>query len=343
MKPVLCFGEALIDFLNTGTLADGELSLNAFTQFPGGAPANAAVAVARLGGNALFAGQVGQDPFGEFLLHALNTYGVDTRFTAQHPSAKTALAFVFLDQQGERSFSFHREQSADLLFDKHQVDDAWFDNHALIHFCSNTLTETAIADVTRHIVSQAKLQHSLISFDVNLRHNLWTTGQADRALVNAFVHQADLVKFTKEEFEYLSESNPGEDGLCEGQQNSYLRDCFAAGVKAVLVTDGGGTVALYTQQTSRFIEPPKITPIDTTGGGDAFIGAVLFGLSQVSESLAFLKDAQQLQSLVAFATHCGAVAVSRKGAFPALPRFSDVEKFWGQDFLPVKTMHPNIE
>ncbi len=99
MKRVVCFGEAVIDFLNTGQLREGEMSLNSFTQFPGGAPANAAVAVAKLGGEAVFAGQVGDDPFGHFLLDALQLYGVDTSIAAVHPTARTALAFVFLDDK----------------------------------------------------------------------------------------------------------------------------------------------------------------------------------------------------------------------------------------------------
>ena len=105
MSNVLCFGEALIDFLNTGQKQEERLSLNAFTQYPGGAPANAAVAVAKLGGDAAFVGQVGADMFGDFLVQSLAEYGVDTSHVLQHPTLKTALAFVARDEAGERKFS----------------------------------------------------------------------------------------------------------------------------------------------------------------------------------------------------------------------------------------------
>lgn len=318
MNPVFCFGEVLIDFLNTGSQADGDLSLNNFTQFPGGAPANAAVAVAKLGGNAIFAGQVGDDPFGHFLIDALQTYGVDTTYTYVHPFAKTPLAFVFLDEHGERSFSFHRDHTSDVVFQKSQVQESWFSAQTIFHFCSNTLTESGIADVTQHIVSEARDKQALISFDVNLRHNLWAAGEANKAVVNNLVHQAHLVKFASEEIDYLS----------EGNWSDYLSGCFDAGVKAVLITDGGNTVSVHTAQSRLNIEPPKVQAVDTTGGGDAFIGAVLYGLGQQEDLFGCLSNIERLKPLIEFASHCGAYTVARKGAFPALPTFDDIKDAW---------------
>ncbi len=209
MRPVLCFGEVLIDFLNTSRNQEGELALNSFTQYPGGAPANVAVAVSRLGGESRFAGQVGADPFGEFLLNALELYGVDTTFTATHAEAKTALAFVFLDDAGERSFSFRRDGTADVVMQPEQVVDAWFERQPIVHLCSNTLTDSSIARVTREVVRRSSQRAALVSFDVNLRHNLWPAGQADPDTVNELVLNADLVKFAREEFDFLSQGNPG--------------------------------------------------------------------------------------------------------------------------------------
>jgi fructokinase len=314
-KQVVCFGEALIDFLNVGSTQDGLLTLNQFTQFPGGAPANAAVAVAKLGGQAKFVGQVGNDPFGHFLIQSLNRYQVDTQFTYVHPSAKTALAFVFLDQRGERTFSFHRENTADLVFEAAQVDEAWFSEPSIFHFCSNTLTERTIASVTDHIVQKAKQHQCLISFDVNLRHNLWASGSVDASLVNQFVMQSQLVKFAKEELAYLS----------GGQVASYLADCFENGVKVVVITDGGNSIAVYTATSQFNITPPNTEVVDTTGGGDAFIGAVLYGLCQ-SQTDDFA-DTTKLARVIEFASQCGAIAVSRQGAFPAFPQNDEVKEF----------------
>lgn len=315
MKKVLCFGEALIDFLNVGTTCQGPLTLPEFRQYPGGAPANAAVAVAQLGGQACFAGQVGQDPFGDFLADALTQYGVDTRFLLKHPQAKTALAFVLLDENGDRSFSFHRHQTADVVLEKRQVNEQWFSGETILHICSNTLTTEGIADCTKHIVASARQAGNLISFDVNLRHNLWASGQADRQLVNALVEQANLVKFSRDELEYLA----------EGQTDAYLKHCLSARCQLLLVTDGANRIDYYTPSHQGCIQPPSVKAVDTTAGGDAFIGGVLYGLSCFTDHQNIFTQPTELESLLLFASHCGAYAVTQPGAFPALPDLASVQ------------------
>ena len=318
MRRVLCFGEALIDFLNTGQQHEGDLSLNAFTQYPGGAPANAAVAIAKLGGDAAFAGQVGDDQFGHFLIDALRLYGVDTSHVAKSLSAPTALAFVFLDEDGERSFSFRRDGTADIVMTREQVSPDWFHDRPVVHFCSNTLTDPHIAEVTRYVVKQARQHGSVVSFDVNLRHNLWPAGTADSRLVDEFVRAADVVKFSREELEYL----------CAGNENAYLGSCFASGLIVALITDGPHDLEIRTSEVQASVTPPAVTAVDTTGGGDAFIGAVLYGLSLQDDVKGYLSDIHRLQRLVASAAHCGAFAVTRRGAFPSFPTFADVADSW---------------
>jgi fructokinase len=331
MKTVICFGEALIDFINVAKhnsdiTSDSLLTLNDYRQFPGGAPANAAVAVAKLGGKAFFSGQVGQDNFGDFLEHALKHYKVDTRYLLKHGHAKTALAFVTLDNEGERSFSFYRDMSADVLLTKVQLQETLFSSSAfetpyIFHFCSNTLTTTDIANTTLFAVEQARKQNALISFDVNLRHNLWSTEQADIALVNQFVHQADVLKFSLDELVYLS----------QGAEQQYITDCLNQHASLVLVTDGGNDIAYYTEDSSGVISPPTVKVVDTTAGGDGFVGGLLFALSQSDFShsgLATLfKDEQRFHHLLQFASACGACAVAKQGAFPALPSFAQVTDF----------------
>jgi len=318
MKPVLCFGEALIDFLNTGKQEDGPLILNNYRQYPGGAPANAAVAVAKLGGNALFAGQVGADPFGDFLEQALIEYGVNTQFLAKHKSAKTALAFVMLDEEGDRSFSFYRQDSADVLFSPEQIDDQWFNEQPLFHFCSNTLTDKQITAATKAAVTKAKANQSIVSFDVNLRHNLWSTGCADIALVNELVHMADVIKFSRDELEYLA----------QGNEDNYIQSCLAHGVSVLVITDGEHPIEFFTVQGNKTIPVPIIKAVDTTAGGDAFSGSLLFALSKLSDPKSALTSMDILGQLIKFASNCGAHAVTLPGAFPALPRFNDIEEHW---------------
>jgi len=314
---VLCFGEALIDFLHTGQQAEDSLSLSNYRQYPGGAPANAAVAIAKLGGKALFAGQVGADPFGEFLIDSLQAYQVDTQFVAKHPSAKTALAFVMLDKTGERSFSFHRHQTADLLFEQSQVDEDWFNDSTIFHFCSNTLTDEHIAMCTEHAVQQASNHDLLVSFDVNLRHNLWSTGQVDIDIVNKLVKQAHILKFSLDELTYLA----------QGNIEQYIKSCFKTNCQLLIITDGENILTYYTSETLDAIYPPKVTAIDTTAGGDAFIGALLFALSHFEQPIELFKNTALLKQVINFSACCGALAVSKMGAFPALPNLDQATVF----------------
>lgn len=316
MRPVLCFGEALIDFLNFNHTDDGLLTLKEYRQYPGGAPANAAVAIAKLGGKSLFAGQVGQDSFGDFLQDCLIKYGVDTSLLSRHKTASTALAFVMLDETGDRSFTFYRQNTADLLFSQDDIDDAWFANEAILHFCSNTLTENSIAECTKVLINKARDAGSVVSFDVNLRHNLWANGVANCELVNQLVYQSDIIKYAKDELEFLA----------LGDIQGYLKDCFNRGVKLIIVTDGEAKIHIYTASADTLISPPKVTAIDTTAGGDAFIGAFLYGISV--DKRIVLTDMARMAELVKFASHCGAIAVTRPGAFPALPQFSEVSNYW---------------
>jgi fructokinase len=326
MKSVLCFGEALIDFLNTSKQNDGPLTLNNYRQYPGGAPANAAVAVAKLGGKALFAGQVGDDPFGHFLSDALTTYHVDTRFLAKHPTAKTAIAFVLLDESGDRSFSFHRHQTADVLFSIDQISEQWFVDEPIFHFCSNTLTEDTIANTTLAAVDKARDNNSLVSFDVNLRHNLWLEGKADIQLINHLVVKADLIKFSRDEIDYLA----------QGNMNSYIQQCFKSGVSLIIITDGEHDIEYYTAHGGNKISAPTVVAEDTTAGGDAFSGSLLYALSHFSQPKTILHSHETLDVLIKFSSHCGAHTVTKPGAFPALPSFDDVKEYWPAN-LPTQT------
>lgn len=332
MRSVVCFGEALIDFLHQNVVEQDGLNLPAFRQYPGGAPANAAVAVAKLGGNARFAGQVGKDAFGDFLQNALQRYAVDTSLLFRHPTAKTALAFVMLDETGDRSFSFYRDNSADVLFDNHQVNPNWFADKPVFHFCSNTLTTSHIADCTRSIVEQARANQCLISFDVNLRHNLWKDNWVNAALVNELVYCSDLVKFSKDELMYLADDNP----------DVYIAKCLAQKCKLLVVTDGEGQINYFTNEQKSTITPPKIKVADTTAGGDGFVGGMLFLLSQLAQPIEALGKASTVSAILEFASCCGAIAVSQPGAFPALPSLEAARQLHSQSGFTTQTINQLI-
>lgn len=312
MKPILCFGELLIDFLNFNTTEEGGFKLPEFRQYPGGAPANVAAAVGRLDGPARFIGQVGDDRFGSFLTAAMEKMKVDMQYLRVHPSAHTPLAYVFLDETGDRTFEFLRHQSADVLMAPEDLPAAAFEGAGLFHFCSNTLTDNPIAHTTEAAITQARQAGALISFDVNLRHNLWPNGQVDAAAISRFLKLADIVKVSKEEADWI-------------EANGFALEEWLHSVTAVWVTDGGGDIQVITRQGRQTVAPPTVKVVDTTAGGDAFTGGLLLALN--GRDLEKL-SAEDLHQATLFAAACGGVAVSRAGALPSLPEWADVAKAW---------------
>lgn len=315
MKPLLSFGEALIDFLQVGSTTANGTDPAEYHQFPGGAPANVAVAFALLGGDARFAGQVGDDLFGKFLESSLVHYGVDTRFLHFHPTASTALAFVSLDSEGDRSFSFYRDRTADLLFSMDQVSEDWFADRPIFHFCSNTLTDADIAAVTAHALARAGRAGCVVSFDVNLRPGLWPAGNIDRTRCNDVIRSADFIKFAKEEIEFLA----------DGDENSYVDALLAERARLVVVTNGGEPVEYFTRTHRGTATIPVVDVVDTTAAGDAFTAGVLRGLCAASELDLVVCDPKRVAALIGFAAQCGSLTTTRAGAFPAMPVFAEVE------------------
>ena len=313
---VMAFGEALIDFLSNGATQPG--SLESFTKFPGGAPANVAVAVARLGGNSHFIGQVGDDAFGHFLKTSLDEYGVDTSNMLMTKEAKTALAFVSLDKTGERSFEFYRSPSADILFKEADFDEAWFtDGKGVFHTCSNTLTDADITKATLAGVSMARAANWIVSIDVNLRMNLWPNEQVDTQRVIDWMQSADVVKASLEELIVLAED-----------PFALIEQTLAAGVTLFVLTDGANAIRFYTVEHGVCeVVTPKVEVKDTTAAGDAFVGGLLYQLAEKGgdrASLAILSE-QQLVDIVRFAAACGADSVTKLGAYPSLPSLKQAQ------------------
>jgi len=321
---VVCFGEALVDMLSN-KIADAGSSLiegsavESFSKFAGGAPANVAVAIAKLSGKSYFSGMLGHDMFGRFLFAELQKYQVNTDYIRFTNKAKTGLAFVSLDKEGERSFEFYRPPAADLLFTEADFSAEVFSGEGILHICSNSLTDEAIAKTTTYAVKQAKEKAWLSCFDVNLRHNLWPTGQADKKLINQLVAQVDIVKMSKEELLYLSTDN-----------SHYIDELFAKQVKLLMVTDGGKPLHWYQAVTKGQLSPPKVNMIDSTAAGDAFIGGVLYQLWQAqvtSDTLGKWLSSPEFVQALSFASACGAHAAAKQGAFPSLPTQQSLSLF----------------
>lgn len=315
MKTVVCFGETLIDLLDIGSKEEGAINTPIFRQFPGGAPANVAAAIGKLGGRVKFAGQVGDDAFGHFLINALIKLEVDTTHLSLHNTAKTALAFVFLDDTGERSFEFYRDHTADMIISRKQVVDDWFTNADIFHFCSNTLTESNIADTTYYAIGKASNTGLLVSFDINLRHALWKEKRADIEVIKKCFWAIDIIKITEEELNYLD----------RGGEKNFAEKSFARGVKIILITNGGKPIKVHTPDFSLSVRTPKVDVVDTTAAGDAFMGGFLYALSTIEDPEKALTIPERVHSLTQFAGRCGAISVTRQGAFSSLPSLTEVD------------------
>lgn len=316
---VIAFGEALIDFLSIQTnLNEGN---ETFVKYPGGAPANVAVAAAKLGVNSHFVGQVGDDSFGHFLAECLAGYGVQTGNMRFSQEAKTALAFVSLDAEGERTFEFYRQASADILYRAEYFDATWFnESQGIFHTCSNTLTDTSITQATLAGMALAEQANWLISCDVNLRANLWPENTPDKGRVKDWMMQAHVIKASLEELSELTQD-----------PMALIQQTLAAKAQIFVLTDGAKSVRYFTQSIAGEVITPKVEVKDTTAAGDAFVGgllAQLVSLAPSAKACATL-DETSWQSIIEYAVASGACAVTEFGAYPALPSREQVEEMLG--------------
>ncbi|MBD9477440.1 carbohydrate kinase [Pseudoxanthomonas sp. PXM02] len=317
-RKIVCFGEALIDMLAQPP-ATPDAPRN-FLQYAGGAPANVAVAAARLGADVHFAGMLGNDMFGDFLFDSLASAGVATDCIVRTDEAKTALAFVALDEQGERSFSFYRPPAADLLFRAGDFTPACFEGTGVFHVCSNSLTEAAIAEATYEGMRLARAGGAVVSIDLNLRPALWPHGEDPSPRLWQALAEADLVKLSREELEYLAGPLGGEDAV--------MARLWQHRAQLLVITDGAKPIHWYTRAAHGSVETFQVTALDTTAAGDAFVGGMLFNITRQSGPrdgfAGFVANDGNIVSAIRFGSAVGALAVTRKGAFAAMPSFEEV-------------------
>jgi len=317
MTRLIAFGEALVDMLSSRLGPSTEKET--FTPYAGGAPANVAVACARLGVPSLFVGMLGRDQCGDFILEELASHGVDIRHVVRTDAAKTALAFVSRDASGDRRFDFYRPPSADLLYRPEHLPADLFDASSLLHLCSNTLTEEDITVTTFAVAEQAAKAGALISVDANLRANLWPGHRVDTTRVTALLDRAQLIKLAREELELLRGDEPEE---------RWLQARLAAGAALVVITDGGEAVTAVTARTRFQVMPPKVQVVDTTAAGDAFIGGLIATLVDARLNrktlAAWASDTALLRQALEFASRCGSFTVTRPGSYAALPKREDL-------------------
>lgn len=304
MQRVWCLGDAVVDLLPE---EDGRL-----LQCPGGAPANVAAGIARLGGNSGFIGRVGADPFGHFLRDTLRREQVDVTCMQSDAAQRTSTVVVALDEQGERTFTFMVRQSADLFL---QTDDLpTFRAGEWLHCCSIALLQEPSRSATLTAMQRMQDAGGFVSFDPNIRLDLWQ----DQAVLRNCLHQAlqlaDVVKLSEEELMFLSGGEERDAAITQ------LATRFE--IRLLLVTQGSAGVLAWHQQTLTHHPAKPVVSVDTTGAGDAFVAGLLWGLAQQG----LPADAAQLAARLQCAQACGALATTAKGAMTALPDYQQLQR-----------------
>ncbi|UOF91083.1 aminoimidazole riboside kinase [Fodinisporobacter ferrooxydans] len=308
MNGVISLGEALIDFIPL----DSENST--YQKSPGGAPANVAVGIAKLGGKSTFLGKVGNDVLGVFLRDTLETHGVDVRQMPLAEEARTGLVFVTLDRSGERSFSFYIQPSADTFLNEQDVKESIFQEHKILHIGSISLIREPARSATKKAVRLAKQAGMLVSYDPNLRLSLWEDAATAKEGILSLLGEADVLKLSEEELEFLTGHKDLEAGL-EALEHY--------GIPLRFVTMGGEGCMVSFKGKTTHVPAWKVEAIDTTGAGDAFVSGILYCLNQAERSLLALEHEDMVQ-MVRFAAVSGALAASTKGAMTALPTLEQV-------------------
>jgi len=315
MKKIITMGESLVDFV-PNSLGKSLRESQCYTLQAGGAPANVACAVARLGGEAHFITKLGKDPFGEFLYHEYKRIGVQMDNIYWTTKAHTGVAFVSLDEMGERDFVFYRNPSADMLLNAEEIDPDWF-NHSIFHFGSIGLMESPMKYAHYKAVDCARKRGFLTSIDPNVRRNLWKNEEECRTAVKSLLTLCDIVKVSSEEVLFITENENLEKGI---------KELFQGRNQFVLCTKGANGATLHTHHFEVTHPGFPVNVVDSTGAGDAFMGAFLYRISQSDKALEDYGK-EELYDILAFSNAVGAICVSKRGAISSLPTLEEVQNF----------------
>lgn len=297
-KNIVCFGELLVDMIatQTGTLVE----VGGFEKKFGGAPANTAVGIAKLGGKSVFIGKVGDDPFGHFLRQTLENFGVDISQLILTKLNLTTLAFVSLTETGERDFIFY--PGAHELIEENEVflpPDC-----KIFHFGSLTQITPVANAATEKLIKIAQEAKVIISYDPNVREFLWKDLVKAREVILQTMKKVSLVKLNEDEAKLLS----GESNLKQAAEKLFLTN-----LQILIITLGAKGSFYKTSNSSGFVETKKVEVVDTTGAGDAFNAAFLHFLSQRDERISDLSK-QEIEEMIRQANFYAAETTTKKGA-----------------------------
>ncbi|MBF7020610.1 carbohydrate kinase [Staphylococcus sp. 18_1_E_LY] len=317
MGKLYAIGEALIDFIPNTT--DSKLKdVETFSRQVGGAPCNVASTVQKLGGQSEMITQLGQDAFGDIIVETLEDIGVGTSFIKRTNEANTALAFVSLTKSGERDFSFYRKPSADMLYNRENIKELPITPNDILHFCSVDLVDSEMKEAHKAIIEKFKQQQGTICFDPNVRLPLWDSEEACKRAIREFIPHANIVKISDEELSFITDIKDDEQAI------NWL---FQNNVEIVIYTKGAEGSELYFKDGTKIgHEGIKVKAIDTTGAGDAFIGAMLSKILNFETVNLTQELKQQGKDILAFSNLVAAKVTTNYGAIGSIPSLDEVDK-----------------
>lgn len=313
MYKITALGEALIDFTPSGV---SEAGMKLFEQNPGGAPANALAVFATFGEKAAFIGKVGNDMHGQFLKETMENAGIDTQGLIVADDVFTTLAFVSLNDKGEREFSFARKPGADTCLKKEEVDLSIIENTDIFHVGSLSLTDNPSKAATFFALEKAKEFGKIISYDPNYRALLWDSKEKAIEGMRSVLDYVDVMKLSDEETFLLTDVE---------EPQAAAKVLLDRGMSIVAVTLGADGAYICTKEGGVFVPGFASTVVDTTGAGDSFWGGFLYQLSKSGKR----PEEISIEEAKAFARFGNAVAslcVEKRGGIPAIPTMEQVVK-----------------
>jgi fructokinase len=311
MQGIISLGEALIDFIPK------DKNNIIYEKNPGGAPANVAVGLKRLGSNSAFIGKVGADSLGNYLFDKLNQEKVDISNMILTEKEKTALTLVTLDERGERKFEFFVKRSADSLLSKDEIDDTLFKEYKIFHFGSISMINEPSREATKYALDLAIENNMIISYDPNIREGLWEDMNSAKKIIKSVLGKVNILKLSREELIFLT----NEDNLKKAAEQIKNKN----DIDILLITDGSNGV-YFLNDILIHVPAEKVKVVDTTGAGDTFVAGFLNRINESQVELTKISN-EKIKKYCEFANHCSALVVKKQGAMSMLPKREDVIEF----------------
>lgn len=319
-------GELLVDFTESRTLAP-DLKEEVYTANPGGAPANLVCTMQTYGLQTAFIGSVGDDHFGRLLIHTLDEFDVDTSLIQKHEEIFTTLAFVTLDETGDREFSFARKPGADTGLELDEKQREALHKTQALHFGTISLSHEPSKTATQEAISIVRDQGGIVSFDPNLRLNLWESKEdLLREVYWGFKH-CDILKLSLDDLVEITKEEPLAYAEKLLRQNDIQLILLSIGAKGAYSLSLDRATDQMVQVFAPALEDIKV--VDTTGAGDIFTGSFLSKLLPLVKMInqprpidnlqVWLKDRQGLEEALTFANRMAGLSTTKPGGIPAIP------------------------